>query len=235
MPEILVKNLCFSYRDCEPPLEALRGASLRVAPGELVCVLGPSGCGKSTLLRLIAGLERPRSGELLIDGRTVTGPGPDRMIVFQDYALFPWLTVEKNVSFALRKGRGLGKREAREKTDRYLEKVGLSAYAGLYPFQLSGGMRQRVAIARALAMDTEILLLDEPFAALDAKLRQEMQQFLLELWRCSEKTVVFVTHDIDEALLLSGHIVFMSRGQVRADLKGTNRASLLELFEEEDQ
>lgn len=232
MTDIQIHDLSFSYKNGVKAIEALRDINLHIEAGELLCVLGPSGCGKSTLLRLIAGLEQPDSGEVLIGGKTVKGPGPDRMIVFQDYALFPWMTAEKNVSFALQKGRGLGKKEAKEKTALFLERTDMARFAGLYPSQLSGGMRQRVALARALAMDTDILLMDEPFAALDAKLRREMQEFLLELWRGSKKTVVFVTHDIDEALFLSRHMAFMAPGRIMAELRGADKEELLRLFGE---
>lgn len=243
MPEIEIKNLYFSYRDGNNKIDALRGVELHIRDGEFVCVLGPSGCGKSTLLRLLAGLEKPDNGYVSIDGRPVEGTGSDRMIVFQDYALFPWQTAEKNVSFALRRGKGLSKAEAKEKALSYLEKLGMGEHASLYPFQLSGGMRQRVAIARALAMDTDILLLDEPFGALDARNREEIQQLLLQLWQSDrKKTVVFVTHDVSEAMLLADRIVFMEPGRVKAeftvdaarprDEDEALKARLLELFQE---
>ena len=233
MPKIETKKLCFAYKDSKQSIKALENMELSIADGEFVCILGPSGCGKSTLLRLLAGLEKPDRGEVLIDGKPVTGPGSDRMIVFQDYALFPWLTAEKNVSFALCHGRRLSKKESVEEARFYLKKVGIEKAAKLYPFQLSGGMRQRVAIARALAMDTDILLLDEPFGALDAKIRREIQELLLSLWQADgKKTVVFVTHDIDEALLLSQRIVFMEPGRVKAVLTGAVKEELLRLFKE---
>jgi len=243
MPEIEIKNLYFSYRDGNNQIDALRGVELNIKDGEFVCVLGPSGCGKSTLLRLLAGLEKPDNGYVSIDGRPVEGTGSDRMIVFQDYALFPWQTAEKNVSFALRRGKGLSKAEAKEKALSYLEKLGMGEHASLYPFQRSGGMRQRVAIARALAMDTDILLLDEPFGALDSRNREEIQQLLLQLWQSDrKKTVVFVTHDVSEAMLLADRIVFMEPGRVKAeftvdaarprDEDEALKARLLELFQE---
>lgn len=233
MPEIEIKDLCFSYKDGKQSVKALDNVKLSIADGEFVCIMGPSGCGKSTLLRLLAGLEAPDKGEVSIDGKPVTDTGSDRMIVFQDYALFPWLTAEKNVVFALRQGKKLSKKEAQEKAMAYLRKVGMEKAAKLYPFQLSGGMRQRVAIARALAMDTDILLLDEPFGALDAKIRREIQELLLSLWQSDgKKTVVFVTHDADEALLLSERIIFMEPGKVKTELKDTDKETLLGLFEE---
>lgn len=221
MPLIEIKGLRFGYKDGKTSLEALKGFDLDIQEGEFICLIGPSGCGKSTLLRMLAGLERPDSGELRIGGRPVEGPGPDRMIVFQNYALFPWLSAEKNVSFALRRGRGLGKKEANALAQSYLERLGMAQGAKLYPFQLSGGMRQRVAIARALAMDPEILLLDEPFGALDAKIRREIQELLLSLWQQDgekRKTVVFVTHDVSEAVLLADRVVFAEDGRVKAEL-----------------
>lgn len=245
MPAIEIRNLSFSYQNGKQDIQALNGLNLTVKDGEFLCIIGPSGGGKSTLLRMLAGLETPDEGAVLIDGKAVTGPGSDRMIVFQDYALFPWFTVEKNVSFALRQGRGLSKQEAKEKTRVYLERVGMRGTETMYPFQLSGGMRQRVAIARALAMDTDILLLDEPFGALDAKIRTEIQNLLLTLWRNeggNRKTVVFVTHDVNEAILLADRIVFMEPGKVRTEVNvdlprprencEELRQKLLALFEE---
>ena len=245
MPAIEIRNLSFSYQNGKQNIQALNGLNLTVKDGEFLCIIGPSGGGKSTLLRMLAGLETPDEGAVLIDGKAVTGPGSDRMIVFQDYALFPWFTVEKNVSFALRQGRGLSKQEAKEKTRVYLERVGMCGTETMYPFQLSGGMRQRVAIARALAMDTDILLLDEPFGALDAKIRTEIQKLLLTLWRNeggNRKTVVFVTHDVNEAILLADRIVFMEPGKVRTEVNvdlprprencEELRQKLLALFEE---
>lgn len=220
MAKIEIRDLHFAYTGGKQAVSALNGVDLRVGSGEFLCIIGPSGCGKSTLLRLLAGLERPDAGTISVNGDPVTGPGSDRMIVFQDYALFPWMTAEKNVAFALRHGRGLPKQAAMEKARAYLNRVGMGHGADLYPFQLSGGMRQRVAIARALAMDTEILLLDEPFGALDAKIRKEIQELLLELWQKdgsdTKKTVVFVTHDLDEAVLLADRVAFMDAGRVRA-------------------
>lgn len=245
MPAIEIRNLSFFYQNGKQDIQALNGLNLTVKDGEFLCIIGPSGGGKSTLLRMLAGLETPDEGAVLIDGKAVTGPGSDRMIVFQDYALFPWFTVEKNVSFALRQGRGLSKQEAKEKTRVYLERVGMCGTETMYPFQLSGGMRQRVAIARALAMDTDILLLDEPFGALDAKIRTEIQKLLLTLWRNeggNRKTVVFVTHDVNEAILLADRIVFMEPGKVRTEVNvdlprprencEELRQKLLALFEE---
>lgn len=221
MPHIEISDLHFAYADSRNNEEALRGVNLDIKSGEFVCVIGMSGCGKSTLLRMLAGLDMPTSGEVRINGELVTDPGADRMIVFQDYALFPWLTAEKNISFALERGKHMPRIEARRVASDYLAKVGMESAAGLYPCQLSGGMKQRVAIARALSMDTDILLLDEPFGALDAKTRASLQQLLLTLWENTggeKKTVVFVTHDINEALILADRVVCMKPGRISTEL-----------------
>lgn len=214
MPEIIIEKLGFRYR--ETGTSVLSHMNLTVKNGEFLCVIGPSGCGKSTLLRLIAGLEQPEEGSICIDGRPIAGPGTDRMIVFQDYALFPWMTALKNVSFAIGQSKGKSRRQAIDEAEDMLRRVGLAEAADKYPFQLSGGMRQRVAIARALAMDTEILLMDEPFGALDARNREQLQKMLLKLRqdRKEKKTVVFVTHDIREAMLLADRVVFLENGAV---------------------
>lgn len=219
MSRIEIRDLHFSYTDGRQDVPALNGVELRVEAGEFLCLIGPSGCGKSTLLRMLAGLEKPESGTVCVDGTPITDPSSDRMIVFQDYALFPWMTAEKNVAFALRHGRNMPRQEAARMAQTYLQKVGMDHAAERYPFQLSGGMRQRVAIARALAMDPEILLLDEPFGALDTKNRTEIQQLLLDLWQRDtgrKKTVVFVTHDLEEAILLADRVAFMDAGRIRA-------------------
>jgi NitT/TauT family transport system ATP-binding protein len=175
---------------------------------EFVCIVGPSGCGKSTLVRILAGLENQTSGEVLIDGKPVRGPGRDRGMVFQGYTLFPWLTVQKNVMFGLeinQKGRLESEREALQ----WLQLIGLETFADAYPHQLSGGMKQRVAIARALANQPRILLMDEPFGALDAQTRARMQAHLLEIWRKIDITIVFITHDLDEAIFLADRILVL--------------------------
>ena len=221
MPELTIRDLSFSYPEGKPRRRALEGLSLRVRDGEFLCVVGPSGSGKSTLLRLLAGLERPEAGTLLLDGREITAPGPDRMIVFQDYALFPWMRVRQNVSFALRAARHCSRREAAEAAEAVLRRVGLGEALELYPFQLSGGMKQRAAIARALAVNGEVLLLDEPFAAVDAKNRAGLQELLLSLWQGGgekRKTVVFVTHDIREAVLRGDRAVFLRQGRITGEL-----------------
>lgn len=200
----------------------LKHLDLTVENGEFLCLVGHSGCGKSTTLRMLAGLQKPVGGAITIDGRPIDGPGLDRSVVFQNYSLFPWMTVAKNVEFGIKQastelGRGLSKAEISEIARSYLAKVNMAKAADLYPYQLSGGMQQRVAIARALAMDTEILLFDEPFGALDVKTRRELQELMESLWVSDDvrKTAVFVTHDIEEALLLADRVVFMSGGRFK--------------------
>jgi NitT/TauT family transport system ATP-binding protein len=199
---------------------ALRDIDLAVAPGELVCLLGPSGCGKSTLLNAVAGFLRPSSGRILVDDAPVDGPGPDRAMVFQEYALFPWMTVIDNVGFGLRV-KGLTRAAARRRATELLGLLGLGDFADRYPKDLSGGMRQRVAIARVLAIDPPVLLMDEPFGALDALTRRSLQDQLLELWTELRKTILFVTHSIDESLYLADRIVVMTfrPGTIRRDLR----------------
>jgi NitT/TauT family transport system ATP-binding protein len=188
---------------------ALDGIDLEIAPGELVCLLGPSGCGKSTLLNAIAGFAPPSSGTLLANGRPVTGPGPDRAMVFQEYALFPWMTVEANVAFGL-EIRGENRPAIRERVGSLLGQLGLAEFRDRFPKDLSGGMRQRVAIARVLAIDPPMLLMDEPFGALDALTRRNLQDELLRIWAQLRKTVVFVTHGIEEAIYLADRVVVMT-------------------------
>ena len=215
------KQVSFSYRDAKQDFGVLNNLELQISPGEFVCVLGPSGSGKSTLLSLTAGLLTPDSGQILLDGQPLPGPGVDRAVVFQQYSLFPWLSARENVAFGLRQARkGLGKRQARQLAEEYLQQVGMAEAMDKYPHQLSGGMQQRVASARALALDARMLLLDEPFGALDAKRRQELQQLLLRLWqeRTERPTILFVTHDISEAVLLADRIVFLAAGKILADL-----------------
>ena len=211
MPAISFHDVDYCYVDSNESYMALEGVNLEIADGEFVCLVGHSGCGKSTMLSLIAGLEKPTRGQILIDGAPVTGPGPDRSIVFQNYSLFPWLTAQKNVMFALQQTvKGMPRAEAEARARELLDEVGVGEARDRYPFQLSGGMRQRVAIARALAIDAPTMLLDEPFGALDPMIRRRLQEMLLELWEGSCcKTAVFVTHDIDEALILADRIVFM--------------------------
>ena len=188
---------------------ALNGVSLDIMDNEFICVVGPSGCGKSTLLNIIAGLTEPTSGKVYCDGKEVTGTGTERGVVFQQYALFPWLTVKKNVMFALEM-RGIKGKEAEEEAMKYLEMVDLSKFADSYPKELSGGMKQRVAIARAYAAEPEVLLMDEPFGALDAQTRTQLQTELLETWQKKKKTCFFITHDVDEAIILAQKVIIMS-------------------------
>jgi NitT/TauT family transport system ATP-binding protein len=192
-------------------ITALEATSLRVKPGEFAVLVGPSGCGKSTLLMIAAGLVTPTAGSVLVDGSPVTGrPGADRGMVFQSYSLYPWLNVRRNIEFGLEL-KGMKKAGRRNISDELLNAMGLEAFADAYPKALSGGMRQRVAIARAIAQDPDVLLMDEPFGALDAQTRQIMQLMLTDLWQRYRKTVVFVTHDIDEAVLLGDVVYCMTR------------------------
>ena len=196
---------------------ALDGLSVDIAPREFLTLLGPSGCGKSTLLNIIAGFEKPDGGQVLFNGRVVTQPGPDRGVVFQDYALFPWLNVEQNVAYGLRE-KGLPKAEVAATAQRFIRMVGLTGFDRRYPHELSGGMRQRVALARVLAIDPQILLMDEPFAAVDAQTRVILQEELQRLWMQTLKTVVFVTHSVDEAIYLSDRVTVLTArpGTVKA-------------------
>ena len=193
---------------------ALEDASLSIRKGEFVCLIGPSGCGKSTLLRMIGGFETPSEGKLDMWGKPIGEPGPDRGMVFQDYGLFPWLNVSKNVGFGPA-ARGRPAAEVAETTKRFVDMVGLTRFAEAYPHQLSGGMKQRVAIARVLANEAEVVLMDEPFGALDAMTRENLQQELLEIWERTKLTVIFVTHAIEEAILMADRIVVMSPGPGR--------------------
>ena len=195
-------------------IEALRNANLTIAPGEFVCLIGASGCGKSTLLRMIAGFETVTSGQIIVRGREVTGPGPDRGMVFQDYGLFPWLTIRKNIAFGPL-ARGKPKAEAMATADRFVSMMGLDRFADSYPHQLSGGMKQRVAIGRVLANDARMALMDEPFGALDAMTRERLQDELLTIWRATGLSVVFVTHSLEEAIFLADRVVVMSPGPGR--------------------
>lgn len=192
-----------------PPTPALQGISFQLHRRELACVIGPSGCGKSTLARLVAGLERPNAGRMTIEGQPITGPGSDRGMVFQSYTLFPWLTVLRNVMFGLEVGGRASASDAESEARLWLEMVGLSQFASAYPHQLSGGMKQRVAIARALANRPRMLLMDEPFGALDAQTRSQMQSYLLQIWRQVDITILFITHDLDEAVYLADRILIL--------------------------
>ncbi len=208
LPRLRVRNVGLVYR-ARSRVVALEDVSFDVAPQEFAVIVGPSGCGKSSLLYLAAGLAEATSGTILLNGRAVEGPGADRGMVFQSYTLFPWLTVRRNVEFGLRRRR-VPAAERSERVAHYLHEVGLDKFADAYPKELSGGMMQRVAIARALANDPEILLMDEPFGALDSQTRMSMQNLLLRVWEHTHKTVLFVTHDIDEAVLLGDRVYVMS-------------------------
>ncbi|HSV54762.1 MAG TPA: ABC transporter ATP-binding protein [Burkholderiaceae bacterium] len=199
--------------------QALLPVDFNVNDNDFVTILGPSGCGKSTLLRIVAGLERPSTGRALLDGQPVEGPGADRGMVFQSYTLFPWLTIAQNIRFGLRE-RGLPQAVQNERCDYFMAKVGLRGFENHFPKQLSGGMQQRTAIARALANDPKILLLDEPFGALDNQTRVLMQELLLGIWESARKTVLFVTHDIDEAIFMANRVaVFSARpGRIKSDI-----------------
>ncbi|KGE00166.1 MULTISPECIES: ABC transporter ATP-binding protein [Rhizobium/Agrobacterium group] len=191
------------------PVTALQPTDLEIPRNDFVTILGPSGCGKSTLLRIVAGLDRPTTGSVTLAGQPVTGPGADRGMVFQSYTLFPWLTIRDNVAFGLRE-KGVPEREKWEIVDSYIDKVGLRGFENHWPKQLSGGMQQRTAIARALANNPRILLLDEPFGALDNQTRGLMQELLLGIWEREVKTVIFVTHDIEEAVFMASRVVTMT-------------------------
>ena len=215
-----VRNLTKRFETPKGSVTALDDVSFSVHKREFTCVIGPSGCGKSTLVRILAGLETPTSGELLVYGQPVSGPGPDRGMVFQGYTLFPWLTVKENVMFGPKMAGVPGfaaEREARQ----WIEMVGLSKFENVYPHQLSGGMKQRVAIARALANQPRVLFMDEPFGALDAQTRCQMQEYLLEIWKNVDITIVFITHDLDEAVFLSDRILVLdpNPGRVREFLE----------------
>ncbi len=199
--------------------QALTPVDFEVRENDFVTILGPSGCGKSTLLRIVAGLDQPTTGQVLLDGQPVQGPGADRGMVFQSYTLFPWLTIEQNIRFGLRE-RGMPEHEQKERADYFIAKVGLRGFEQHFPKQLSGGMQQRTAIARALANDPKILLLDEPFGALDNQTRVLMQELLLGIWESAQKTVLFVTHDIDEAIFMANRVaVFSARpGRIKTEL-----------------
>ena len=219
--KLAIENLSrvFPSQQGRPPTRALEPTSLTVAANDFITILGPSGCGKSTLLRIVAGLDRPTTGTVRLDGRVVDGPGADRGMVFQSYTLFPWLNIEDNIAFGLAE-KGVPEAERRSIVASYVEKVGLQGFEKHWPKQLSGGMQQRTAIARALANDPEILLLDEPFGALDNQTRGLMQELLLGIWERERKTVLFVTHDIEEAIFLASRVIVMSArpGRIKCDI-----------------
>ena len=232
MIQILEKKLSFIVADHisktfitknRLKVPAIAEASLHIQKNEFVCIVGPSGGGKSTLLNIVAGFERPTSGQVSVGGHVVGAPHPSRSMVFQEFALFPWLSVRGNISFGLEM-KGMAKEERRGRVDHYLELVGLQRFAESYPSELSGGMKQRVAIARALAVQPEVLLMDEPFGALDAYTREVMQEELLRIWQQERKTVLFVTHSVEEAVMLADTVVVMAgrpgtvRNVVKVDL-----------------
>ncbi len=214
-----IEDVTLRYGDANGVL-ALDDVSLKVARNEFCVIVGPSGCGKSSLLYLAAGLNDATSGSIKVDGREVIEPGPDRGMVFQSYTLFPWLTVRANIEYGPKR-KGLPAERRRQIVNQYLNEVGLTPFADHYPAQLSGGMKQRVAIARALANDPAVLLMDEPFGALDSQTRGTMQKLLLRVWERQQKTVLFVTHDIDEALVLGDRVLVMTArpGKIKAEIE----------------
>ncbi|MEF8807138.1 ABC transporter ATP-binding protein [Natronomonas sp.] len=207
---VRVDSISKQYTGQDGPVQALQDVSFEVEDGEFVCIVGPSGCGKTTLFRIIAGLESATSGEVYLTGERVEEPTPNMGVVFQEYHLFPWRTVSGNVAFGLEK-QGTPEAERRERVDHLIDLVGLEGFSASYPKELSGGMKQRVAIARALAADPELLLMDEPFGAVDAQTREMLQGELLDIWQETEKTVLFVTHDVEEAVKLADRVLVMAK------------------------
>jgi NitT/TauT family transport system ATP-binding protein len=221
MHQIELRNISLKYESAENSVTALQDVSFGVDASEFLCVVGQSGCGKTTMLNIVAGFLKPTKGEIRISGKTVTGKGLDRGSVFQDFAqLFPWRTAQRNIEFGLEM-KGISKEERAEVALRFLRLVNLEKFARSYPHELSGGMQQRVAIARALAYNPAVLLMDEPFAALDALTREEMQHFLVDVWRETNKTVIYVTHNVAEAVYLADRVIIFSPhpGTVKAQVK----------------
>jgi NitT/TauT family transport system ATP-binding protein len=216
---VIIRGVNKIFPTASGPLVALQDIDLEIPPGQFTCLLGPSGCGKSTLLNAVAGFALPSSGSIVANGREVTGPGPERGMVFQEYALFPWMTVEDNVGFGL-EIKGLPAPQIRARVAELLKMLSLSDFRQRFPKDLSGGMRQRVAIARVLALDSPIMLMDEPFGALDALTRRNLQDELLRIWAALDKTIIFVTHSIEEAIYLADRIVVMTYrpGTVKRDI-----------------
>jgi NitT/TauT family transport system ATP-binding protein len=208
-PKITVRDVSKTFPVGRESFVALQEVSLEIADNEFVTVVGPSGCGKSTLLNILAGLEQPSRGSALVDGEPVRGPGPERGVIFQQYALFPWLTVRQNVEFGMKTAR-VPKKERQERAEHFIRLVGLERFADALPKTLSGGMKQRCAIARAYAVNPSILLMDEPFGALDALTRVTLQEQLLETWSQDRRTVLFITHDVDEAVFLANRVIVMA-------------------------
>ncbi|MCR6631918.1 MAG: ABC transporter ATP-binding protein [Magnetospirillum sp.] len=222
LPQIVVDNVHKRFATAGNEVVALKDINLSIQPGEFVCLLGPSGCGKSTLLNAIAGFSPPTEGSIAVDGQPVRAPGPERGMVFQEYALFPWMTVAKNIAFGL-EIKGLPKGEIDQRVTSLMEKLHLHEFRDRYPKDLSGGMRQRVAIARILALDSPIMLMDEPFGALDALTRRTLQDELLRIWAEYRKTIVFVTHSIEESIYLADRIVVLTYrpGTIKTDVRVT--------------
>jgi NitT/TauT family transport system ATP-binding protein len=221
MHQIELRNITLEYASAENRVTALQDVSFSVEPSEFLCVVGQSGCGKTTMLNIVAGFLKPTKGSILMGEKAVTGKGLDRGVVFQDFAqLFPWRTAQRNVEFGLEM-KGIAKEEREEIALRFLRLVNLEKFARSYPHELSGGMQQRVAIARALAYNPAVLLMDEPFAALDALTREEMQRFLVDVWRETKKTVIYVTHNVAEAVYLADRVIVFSPhpGTVKAQVK----------------
>ena len=215
-PHVVIRGVNKRFQVGDGEVEALARIDATIERGAFVCLIGASGCGKSTLLRVVAGFEEPTTGEVLVEGKPVTAPGSDRGMVFQDYALFPWMTVRQNIGFGPRQ-RQLPRKEVEDIADEFVKLVGLERASSRYPSQLSGGMKQRVAIARVLANNANILLMDEPFGALDALTREQLQRELLQIWARTRVTVVFVTHSVEEAALLADRVLVMSAGPGRIE------------------
>ena len=217
--KLLIQNLSKTYQSDGYEVKAIDEISLEIRNKEFATILGPSGCGKSTLLRIVAGLTKPTRGVVRLDGKEISGPGQDRGMVFQSYTLFPWLTVKENIQFGLELG-GMPRAQQEQIAQEFVEKVGLRGFEQAYPKALSGGMKQRVAIARALANNPAILLLDEPFGALDAQTRSLMQELLTSVWEDLHKTILFVTHDVEEAIFLSDRVFVMTArpGRIKAEI-----------------
>jgi NitT/TauT family transport system ATP-binding protein len=215
-PRVRVDGVDKRYAGSQGPVQALEDISFDVDEGEFVCLVGPSGCGKTTLFRIIAGLEPPTAGSVYLDGDRVDGPGPDLGLVFQEYHLFPWRTVAGNVGFGLEQ-QAVASAERERRVQELIDLVGLDGFADTYPRDLSGGMKQRVALARALAVDPDLLLMDEPFGAVDAQTKKMLQDELLDIWRETGKTILFVTHDVEEAVKLADRVVVMAKepGRIR--------------------
>jgi ABC-type nitrate/sulfonate/bicarbonate transport system ATPase subunit len=215
-PHLIIRGVSKRFAVGDDEIEALARVDVSIAQGEFVCLIGASGCGKSTLLRIVAGFEEPTTGNVSVHGKPITGPGSDRGMVFQDYALFPWMTVHQNIGFGPRQ-RQLPRKEIESIADEFVKLVGLERFTDRFPAQLSGGMKQRVAIARVLANDASILLMDEPFGALDALTREQLQHELLQIWARTGVTVIFVTHSVEEAVLLANRVLVMSAGPGRIE------------------